>query len=313
MTSTNQKAKTMKPAIKFSLIFAILALTIALAFILTGCEGADLQVAYYTPNWLPDGRIIANKDEWYTVNQMFATAMTTRRINWVVTMDENGENEQKLFFRDSTTPIFPSPDGSKLGIGYRIYDYKGKVLDELPTQNINNRPFWFGIMDWSPDSTKVVGDYILGKVYYYDLKTKQVTYVDEGYEPAWLDNEHIMYEVIDNKEQLKYLTIYNITNKAIEKKALKYMFGVPKRYKENTIFAYVRNNDVKGYGLVDVNSLDINKFSQRDNNNYYLAHLSPNGKKIISCDSEHKGIYITDFDNGETKTVKPSSYVAIKK
>ena len=308
MTSTNQKAKTMKPAIKFSLIFAILALTIALAFILTGCEGADLQVAYYTPNWLPDGRIIANKDEWYTVNQMFATAMTTRRINWVVTMDENGENEQKLFFRDSTTPIFPSPDGSKLGIGYRIYDYKGKVLDELPTQNINNRPFWFGIMDWSPDSTKVVGDYILGKVYYYDLKTKQVTYVDEGYEPAWLDNERIIFMKRDNaKKGYGYWAIHNVADKNEIKTSV--VMAFPKNYRNNLIFAYI--NGI--YAVIEpLTNKVIGKCKPHDVG-YYLAHLSSDGKKVIACDSGSKGIYITDFESGETRMIKSNNYVAIKK
>ena len=308
------KAQTMRKLSQRLAIFGILAIIVGILFILTGCEGEDLQVAYYTPNWLPDGRIIANKDEWYTVNQMFATAMTTRRINWVVTMDQNGENEQKLFFTDTTTDIFPSPDGTKLSSGFQILDYKGKVVDSVPTKNrdeikVGNRhTYYFNIEDWSPDSTKVVGGYVNGQVHYYDLKTKQVTFVGEGYEPAWLDNERIIYMKRDNeKNGYGYWSIYNVADKNEIKSSVVMTF--PKYYKNNLIFAYI--NGI--YAVIEpLTNKVIGKCKPHDVG-FYLAHLSSDGKKVIACDSGSKGIYITDFESGETKIIKSNNYVVIKK
>ena len=328
---TNQKATTMKKNNKLIILSLAFLCLCALTFVLTGCEGEEeLGVTYYTPAWMPDGRIVANADYWYTrkPDLYHQTYWTTGRVNWVVVMDADGSNEQKLFKADTTTPICPDPTGTKLAIGYQIWNLSGNLIAEVPS--LNDR--YFKPDDWSPDGSKVIGTFEEGKIYVYDLKAKSIQLVAEGMaeDASWRyspDGKTIVYskrDSYDKKTKQSHFSIYDFENGVTGSMQID---GKKPTYIPNKNQILVWSSDFVDTGnfekdlakskryisIYDLTTLKlVRQFPKPDN--VLSWYISPDGHKLIYGVNNDIGIYIMDLETGKvTELKKTSSYRMLEK
>ena len=296
-------------------IFTLFVLILGLALIFTGCS-TSVSVNYYNPNWLPDGRIIAVKQQVGSVQELVNPGKITFVNGWIVVMDIDGKNEKALFeCNNSFFKPLVSPDGTKIASGDGIFDMTGKLLDSVPSDNGR----FMNIVDWSPDSKKVVlwcGEYNESQkyIYTYDLTIKKLSYLTEGYEPAWNNEVGIVY--VADKVNLSIMSdegkkIIDNNNIAIHWPRLladgKTIFGIAGAFKffdlnTSKLISRVplpqRRQPVPNLGWVPGTptfSMEIDYF--------YNAKLSPDKKYIVSTDHNRAGVYVTSVETGLGKFV----------
>ena len=292
-----KKIKLIELLNAFSKITFIMAVTLFLSAFLSGCT-QSVSVNYYNPNWLPDGRIIAVKESVGSVQELVNPAKVTFVNAFLVAMDIDGKNETPLFEFSALTLPVPSPDGLKIADSTNIYNMKGEIIERVPT--INNRVL--RIVDWSPDSRKVVlrGGEVNESpkyIYTYDLTTKELKYLTEGYEPAWNNEVGIVFrkkgfKIISDTDNQITTKNFNLVDARI----------LPDN---KTVFGLIGNN----YEFYDLQSANLLRAIPKDNDHKYNFRLSPNQKYILSTDSNGVDVYLTEVETGLGRfVVKGSTY-----
>ena len=281
-----KKIKLIELLNAFSKITFIMAVTLFLSAFLSGCT-QSVSVNYYNPNWLPDGRIIAVKESVGSVQELVNPAKVTFVNAFLVAMDIDGKNEKALFECDPVFTPIPSPDGTKIAGIDVILNMKGEKIDKLPS--VEGK--FLLITDWSPDSKKVVcwakptvGVY--HEIYTYDLTTKKLSYLTEGYEPAWNNEIGIVY--LNNE-------ICVVDEAGLTKNILNQFIHDPKIVNNGQTILGLKGR----YKFFDLKTKTLTKEVQLEKDQPVLGfHLSPNGKYIISTDDHGVGVYLTEVETG---------------
>lgn len=143
---------------KIYLIFLSLLLILLTTGMSGGCgETTHESSAYYSPNWMPDGRIIC-----YKVTSKWSNALWGRKelgdTDYITAMSVEGTNEVNLFentFKSGGGDAVCSPTGERIAVyspgypeGIAIYDYSGNKTLILSGEHVDSA-------DWSPDGSKL--------------------------------------------------------------------------------------------------------------------------------------------------------------
>jgi len=196
--------------------WANLLLALAMILGLLGCgETVHQGVAYYSPNWMPDGRIICYKEVSKWSNALWGTRDLGYKT-YMTAMNSDGTNEQDLFEVDQSlagrgiAEITCSPTGEMIGwvvSGHgleciKISDYQGNILYTITAPSHEAMQYF----DWSPDATKIA--YSTGNLY--------VTNIDGAYNNlitinanavAWRVGEIIAFVKLAGTDYSKISTI----------------------------------------------------------------------------------------------------------
>ena len=144
-----------------SKLFGFLLL-IAVGGLLTGGCGETTHESstYYSPNWMPDGRIICNKvtskwsDSWFGRRELGDT-------NYIAAMSPDGSGETNLFeVSGAVEEITCSPTSEMIGWvvsghgseAIKLSNYQGNILYTITAPSGEVMQYF----DWSPDASKIV-------------------------------------------------------------------------------------------------------------------------------------------------------------
>ena len=282
-----KKIKLIELLNAFSKITFIMAVTLFLSAFLSGCT-QSVSVNYYNPNWLPDGRIIAVKESVGSVQELVNPAKVTFVNAFLVAMDIDGKNEKALFECSALMVPIPSPDGTKIASSIFIRDLTGKLLETIPSKDGTRS---MDIVDWSPDSKKVLcaayeSNETPKYIYTYDLTTKVLKYLAEGYEPAWNNEVGIVY--LNNG-------ICTVDEVGLTKNILNQHIHDPKIVNNGQSILGLKGR----YKFFDIKTKTLTKEVHLEKDQPVLGfHLSPDGKYIVSTDDHGVGVYLTEVETG---------------
>jgi hypothetical protein len=156
MRVKNERSGSMKSK---RFLFGLLVLGVIVG-VLDGCGQAIYdEIAYYDPNWLTDGRIMAVKSVIKHRSEGipgYGRDVTVSSAQYIVSMRDDGSDERSIYGGEGRSFNIPvaSPLGSYIAYasGHYINIISADGTMEIKTLDIVESP---QSMDWSPDETRI--------------------------------------------------------------------------------------------------------------------------------------------------------------
>lgn len=287
-----------KPIISF-LGLGILFLTMVM---MGGCgESVSESKTYYSPNWTPDGRIIAYKE-----------VITTRKTwgwenpiadykTYITTISSDGANEVDLFeIHGFGQEIVCAPDGNKIGYvtsGSRylaICNYDGTGNSTI--EGVSEVKYF----DWSPDSTNIAYSNASRELHIVNIDGTNNTQIATSAEAvAWRVGEVISYENIDGV----YIFISKI--KPDGSSYLRLTSALYPQNRNDSKILFRSGTSTKNISVIDPTG--SNEAVLFDNYEATNVKLSFDNTKIVGGDLDQQdivGIWVVNIDGTGAKRLR---------
>ena len=294
---------------KILLSLFCLAIVVLVCGMSGGCgETTHESSSYYSPNWMPDGRIIC-----YKVTSRWSNALFGRKeqgdTSYITAMSVKGTNEVNLFETSgSYREVVCSPTGEKIAVylpnysgGISIYDYNGNKSVILNTEYIDSA-------DWSPDASKLA--YVSSrKLYVVNSDGTGNTQIATSAEAvAWRVGEKIVFIRLRGTDYSRVATVnsdgtseevFSLIGGDVQKSATQVFY----RGRENLSLEPINAVRVANLNGVD-DALQISNYQRSslklsfDNTKIVGGDLITGGGNFIG------GIWVTNINDGTSTQIR---------
>jgi len=289
-TLTKERSSRMKS--KLFLLFLGIMIMIVVGLLVAGCgliSNTGAYNDYYYPDWTSDGKIICIKkvSAWEETGS-WPGGGTSRRITsekyYIVTMDENGNNEKIIKQINGIGKVAASPLGNYIAYSdnnlLRITSNLGVDISSINC----GQNFQINTFDWSPDETKLIFDAGLSPNYEQaiinrDGSNKQII-SNNGSSVAWRYGDKIIMDKPIPGEVFRVVTLNGtyLTEINYYPKIQGGEYNIIKANTSEVIYSSAYEQGIKRFYLISPEADPIIIINRND---IWNIHISPDGTKII--------------------------------
>lgn len=285
--------------------FGVIFLLISLALILLGgCSSTtSTSTTYYYPNWMPDGRIIAFKEEMTLTKNLWGVGVSSTK-NYVIALTINANSvltkEENLFeVSERGKEITCSPVGDMIAYIKNVASTRDVVITDF-NGNVKYTP---GIsadyLDWSPTADRLAYSNS-SNLYVVNVDGSSPTQIATSAEAvAWRVGDKIAYESDDNGSI--YISVVGNDGSNIQQ-----LHGG--QFPQNTDAASILFRTAGNIKSIKIDGTDYKELFP--NYERSTLKLSYDNTKIVGGDlvtgggSNIAGIWVTNISDGQSTKLK---------